>query len=93
MSASSTVWDRGESEVMLAGQNHVLEMIATQLPLEEILATLVRLIEAPFEGMLCSILLLDEDGLAPVAAGGDMIEPPGKLDAQRSAHAPTILLA
>src|SRR5882724_5592426 len=63
MSASPAVWDRGESEVMLAGQNRVLEMIATQLPLEQTLGTLMRLIEAQFEGMLCSILLLDEDGL------------------------------
>ena len=40
-----------------------------------------------------AVSLVDEEGLAPIAAGGDMVEPAGELDAQRSTHAPTILLA
>jgi signal transduction histidine kinase len=37
-------------------------MIARDAPLEEILENLVRVMEAQFIGMLCSVLLLDEDG-------------------------------
>jgi two-component system, cell cycle sensor histidine kinase and response regulator CckA len=52
----------GSVEALLAGQNRILEMIATNAPLEEALTSLVLLIESQFEGMLCSIVLLDEDG-------------------------------
>jgi signal transduction histidine kinase len=38
-------------------------MIARDAPLEEILENLVRVMEAQFTGLLCSVLLLDEDGL------------------------------
>src|SRR6202790_5222469 len=37
-------------------------MIAHDAPLEEILEKLVRVVEAQFAGLLCSVLLLDEDG-------------------------------
>jgi C4-dicarboxylate-specific signal transduction histidine kinase len=37
-------------------------MIARDAPLEEILENLVRVVEAQFAGLLCSVLLLDEDG-------------------------------
>src|SRR5256884_7748973 len=37
-------------------------MIARDAPLEEILESLVRVVEAQFAGLLCSVLLLDEDG-------------------------------
>jgi PAS domain S-box-containing protein len=45
-----------------AGQSKILEMIAAQAPLSEILMRLVLLIEAQSQGMLCSVLLLSEDG-------------------------------
>ncbi|MEP6636229.1 MAG: GAF domain-containing protein [Acidobacteriota bacterium] len=45
-----------------AGQEKVLEMIAANAPLNEILTTLVLLIEAQTPEMLCSVLLLSEDG-------------------------------
>jgi len=44
------------------GQSRVLEMIAANKPLGEILKSLVLLIEAQSPGMLCSILLLSDDG-------------------------------
>jgi hypothetical protein len=37
-------------------------LIARDASLQEILENLVRVVEAQFAGMLCSVLLLDEDG-------------------------------
>jgi len=45
-----------------AGQGRILEMIAANKPLSEILTSLVLLIEAQSPDMLCSVLLLSEDG-------------------------------
>lgn len=45
-----------------AGQEKVQQMIAANAPLGEILTTLVLLMEAQSPGMLCSVLLLSEDG-------------------------------
>jgi PAS domain-containing protein len=50
-------------ESFIAGQNLILEKIASGADLAEVLARLVRLIEVQSSGMLCSILLLDEDGV------------------------------
>src|SRR5262245_4841276 len=44
------------------GQSKVLEMIARNAPLGEILERLVMLIEAQSPDMLCSVLLLSDDG-------------------------------
>lgn len=44
------------------GQGRILQMIAANAPLSEILTHLVLLIEAQSPGMLCSVLLLSEDG-------------------------------
>ena len=43
-------------------KTRILEMIARDAPLSEILNSLVLLIEAQFEDMLCSVLLLSDDG-------------------------------
>jgi PAS domain S-box-containing protein len=43
--------------------NRVLERIAQGAPLEETLDSLLRVIEAQCPGMLCSIVLLDPDGI------------------------------
>jgi PAS domain S-box-containing protein len=56
------VTERKRAEELLAGQNRVLEMIARGRPLPETLDALTRFIEAQCQGMLCSILLLDEAG-------------------------------
>ena len=45
-----------------AGQSRVLRMIAASAPLSEILTSLVLLIEAQSPEMLCSVLLLSDDG-------------------------------
>ena len=44
------------------GQSKILQRLAANAPLAEILERLVLLIEAQSPGMLCSILLLSEDG-------------------------------
>jgi PAS domain S-box-containing protein len=50
------------AEALRDGESRILEMIARDAPLEEILENLVRVVEAQFAGLLCSVLLLDEDG-------------------------------
>ena len=44
------------------GQSRILHSVAANAPLTEILERLVLLIEAQSPGMLCSVLLLSEDG-------------------------------
>lgn len=44
------------------GQSKILQKIASNAPLSEILERLVLLIEAQSPGMFCSVLLLSEDG-------------------------------
>jgi PAS domain S-box-containing protein len=56
------VTDRKRAEALRDGESRILEMIARDAPLEEILGSLVRVVEAQFAGMLCSVLLLDNDG-------------------------------
>jgi GAF domain-containing protein len=51
-----------EQEALRLGRIKVLEMIAADAPLKEILTKLVLLIEAQLPEMLCSILLLSDDG-------------------------------
>ena len=45
-----------------AGQKKFLQMIEARAPLGEILTSLVLLLEAQSPGMLCSVLLLSDDG-------------------------------
>src|SRR5262249_53101155 len=49
-------------EVFRSGQSRVLEMIAADKPLREVLTNIVVLMEAQSEGLRCSILLLSRDG-------------------------------
>src|SRR6202790_2808958 len=56
------VTERKRAEALREGESRILEMIARDAPLEEILEKLVRVVEAQFAGLLCSVLLLDEDG-------------------------------
>src|SRR5437762_3081095 len=51
-----------EEEFFRAGQSHVLEMIAADAPLGDVLTSLVLLMEGQAEGLRCSILLLNRDG-------------------------------
>jgi PAS domain S-box-containing protein len=51
-----------EEEFFRAGQSRVLEMIAADAPLADVLTNLVLLMESQAEGLRCSILLLNDDG-------------------------------
>src|SRR6202790_3855919 len=56
------ITERKRAEALRDGESRILEMIAHDAPLKEILETLVRVVEAQFAGLLCSVLLLDDDG-------------------------------
>ena len=56
---SHTVEDRKRAETLLAGENRLLEMLATGCTLSEILDALCRLIENIASGSLCGIVLVD----------------------------------
>lgn len=56
------ITERKRDEALLNGEREVLELIATGAILEEILDSLIRVIEAQSPEMLCSILLLDAEG-------------------------------
>ena len=51
-----------EEEFFRGGQSGVLEMIAADAPLADVLTSLVLLMEGQAEGLRCSILLLNRDG-------------------------------
>ena len=53
---------READDAFRAGQGRVLEMIAQGATLSDVLASLVTLIEAQSEGMICSVLQLSDDG-------------------------------
>ena len=50
-----------QAEAFQAGQQQVLEMIATGAPLEDVLTLLIHVIEDQCEGTECSVLLIDPD--------------------------------
>jgi PAS domain S-box-containing protein len=55
------ITERKRAEALRAGETRILEMIARDSPLEEILEKLVRVMEAQFSGLLCSVLLRDQE--------------------------------
>ena len=50
-------------ESFYAGQTRILEMVASDAPLPEILKSIVLLMEKQAEGLVCSILVLSADGI------------------------------
>jgi signal transduction histidine kinase len=59
------------AEVLLAGQNRALELIAGDAPLPEILDYVTRFIEAQSTGLRCSVLLI-EDGRLKLGAAPNL---------------------
>jgi GAF domain-containing protein len=51
-----------KSRALVEGQSRILALIDADKPLAETLAAICRLIEAQSDGLLCSVLLLDEEG-------------------------------
>ena len=54
---------RKQSEALLAGEKQLLEMVATGVPLKEILNALCLIIQEQRSGTLASVLLLNPDGV------------------------------
>jgi len=61
---SRDITERRRDEAFRAGQHQVLEMIAAGRSLLDVLDSLVHLVENQADGMLCTVLLLDEDGVS-----------------------------
>jgi two-component system, cell cycle sensor histidine kinase and response regulator CckA len=62
VTAFADVTERRSAEAISAADSRVLEMVAADVPLEQVLDALVRAFEALADGMLASILLI-EDGV------------------------------
>jgi len=62
LALSRDITERRREETFLAAQHQVLEMIATGRALTDVLDSLVRMVEQQCDGMVCTVLLLDEDG-------------------------------
>ncbi len=56
------ITERKRAEALRAGQSQVLELLAKGGTLREALTLLVHTIEAEVSGIMCSILLLNEEG-------------------------------
>lgn len=79
---------RKRAEILSAGQNRALEMIATGHPLPSILEFLTGWMERVLPGTLCSILLLEEDGVT-LRRGSDgclPVEFCAAIDGERAAE-------
>ena len=57
------ITEQKKEDVLRDGQAAILEMIAMSAPITKILDQLVHLIETQMTGIICSILLLDNDGI------------------------------
>ena len=73
---------------MLAGERRLLEMIATGVPLKEILNALCLIIEGQRNGTLASVLLLSADGIHLEPAGGPNIPEAWKREMARQPIGP-----
>src|SRR5437867_639945 len=60
--AVSDAQERKRQETLLEGQRRILEMINGDSPLHATLDEICRVVESQAEGLLCSVLLLDEEG-------------------------------
>jgi PAS domain S-box-containing protein len=61
--AVTDMTERKRAEAMLAGEKRLFEMIATRIPLGDILDVLCQIIEEQRTGTLASVLLLHPDGV------------------------------
>jgi PAS domain S-box-containing protein len=66
---------RHRADQLRIGQGRLLEMVARGAPLKETLDQLMLLIESQSDGVLCSVLLLDEDGCTIRPCAGPSLAP------------------
>ena len=71
---ASDITDLKRAETLLAGQNYILEMIASGVPIKEILKALIKLVETQSGQMLCSFLLLDQEDRLRLGAAPSLPE-------------------
>ena len=69
------VTERHKDERLRLGQSELLELIARGAALGETLDKLMLLIEGQAEGLYCSVLLLDEDGVSIRPLSGPSLTP------------------
>lgn len=69
------VTQRNLDDMLRIGQGRLLEMVARGAPLRDTLDSLMLLIESQSEGVLCSVLLLDEDGITIHPASAPSLPP------------------
>jgi len=62
LGTNTAIDDHKRAETLLAGENQILEMVATGRPLPVILDGLCRLVDKLFNDSLASILLFDPSG-------------------------------
>ena len=60
---ANDVTERVRNEIRNSGERAVLEILSSDAPLSEVLERIAKSHEASFPGMLCSVLLMDPDGL------------------------------
>jgi diguanylate cyclase (GGDEF)-like protein len=72
---SRDITARKRAEAVRAGEAQILEMIAMNAPLNEVLERLMRVAEAQLDGIICSTLLLDEDGVHLRDGAGPSLDP------------------
>ena len=80
LAVSRNITERRRDEAIRAAQRQVLEMIAEGRSLSAVLDNVVRLVENHTDGMLCSVVLLDEDGTS-IRHGAAPSFPPEYLQA------------
>ena len=69
------ITQRNMADKLRVGQGRLLEMVARGAPLSETLDSLMLLIESQSEGVLCSVLLLGDDGVTVHPASGPSLPP------------------
>lgn len=63
------------AEALNQGRNELLEMVASGQPLRAVLERLTGFVESQFDGLLCSVLLLDLDGRHVHVGAGPRMPP------------------
>ncbi|MDQ2731495.1 MAG: ATP-binding protein, partial [Armatimonadota bacterium] len=66
------ITDRKRTDILIAGQKQILEMIATGTPLQEVLLSLTRLIEEQAQEIRAAILLARDDQSLQLGAAPSM---------------------
>lgn len=67
---SRDITARKKAEMLQEGQNKILQDIATGRPLSEVLDTLVQTIDEQLDGVMGSVMLVDNDGSSLTSAAG-----------------------